>query len=68
MSQAGNSARTSGTPLLFAKSTRGSFMTTVSQDLGLTSHPKNGISCSTASLSLLWGNAIDFLARGKIAT
>uniref|UniRef100_A0A0E9WK88 Uncharacterized protein n=1 Tax=Anguilla anguilla TaxID=7936 RepID=A0A0E9WK88_ANGAN len=41
-------------------------MTTVSQDLGLTSHPKDSISCSTVSPSLHWGIGV-YLTRGKIA-
>ena len=35
-------ARTPGKPLLFAISALGSFMTSVSQDLGFTSPPKDG--------------------------
>ena len=35
-------ARTPGEPLLFAISALGSFMTSVSQDLGFTSPPKDG--------------------------
>jgi hypothetical protein len=46
MSQVGNLARTPGNPLLFAM---GSLMSTMSQDLGLTSHPKDGISYSAVS-------------------
>ena len=37
-------ARTSGKPLLFATIALGSFMTSVSQDLGFTSPPKDGAS------------------------
>uniref|UniRef100_A0A0E9WDJ2 Uncharacterized protein n=1 Tax=Anguilla anguilla TaxID=7936 RepID=A0A0E9WDJ2_ANGAN len=44
----------------------GSLMTTVSQDLSLTSHPKDGISYSTVSLSLHWGIGV-YLTRRKIA-
>ncbi len=38
----GNLARTSVTPLLFTMSVMGFLMTTESQDVGLTSHPKDG--------------------------
>ena len=48
-------ARTLGNPRLFVTSAMGSFMTTVSQDLGLASHPKDSISSSTVSLSRHWG-------------
>uniref|UniRef100_A0A0E9Q0M3 Uncharacterized protein n=1 Tax=Anguilla anguilla TaxID=7936 RepID=A0A0E9Q0M3_ANGAN len=44
----------------------GSLMTTVSQDLGLTSHPKDCISYGTVSPSLHWGIGV-YLTRGKIA-
>uniref|UniRef100_A0A0E9UIR0 Uncharacterized protein n=1 Tax=Anguilla anguilla TaxID=7936 RepID=A0A0E9UIR0_ANGAN len=40
----------------------GSLMTTVSQDLGLTSHQKDGISYSTVSPSLHWGIGV-YLTR-----
>ncbi len=33
------------TPLLFTRSAMGFIMTTESQELGLTSHPKDGVSC-----------------------
>ena len=42
-SQVGNFARTPGNPLLFAISAMRSLMTTVSQELGLTSHLKDGM-------------------------
>ncbi len=44
------------TPLLFTRCAMGFLMTTESQDLGLTSHPKNGAFFdSIVSLSLYWG-------------
>ncbi len=43
------------TPLLFTRSTIGFLMTTESQDLGLTSHPKDGAFYSIVSPSLYWG-------------
>ena len=52
-------ARTTGKPLLFAISALGSFMTSVSQDLGFTSPPKDGTFHSTVSPSLHWGIGID---------
>ena len=52
-------ARTPRKPLLFAISALGSFMTSVSQDLGFTSTPKDSAFHSTASLSLHWGIGID---------
>ena len=56
-------ARTPGNPLLFAISALGSFMTTVSQDLGFMSHPKDGTSYSTVSPSLCWGVGIDVFGQ-----
>uniref|UniRef100_A0A0E9V4M6 Uncharacterized protein n=1 Tax=Anguilla anguilla TaxID=7936 RepID=A0A0E9V4M6_ANGAN len=41
----------------------GSLMTTESQDLGLTSHPKDSISCSTVSPSLHWGIGVYLYQR-----
>ncbi|KAG5270682.1 hypothetical protein AALO_G00195350 [Alosa alosa] len=41
----------------------GSLMTTVSQDLGLTSHPKDGISYSAVSPSRHWGIGIDLFGQ-----
>ncbi len=43
------------TPLLFSKDILGFLMTTESQDLGLTSHPKDGAFYSVVSPSLYWG-------------
>ncbi len=43
------------TPLLFTMSVMGFLMTTESQDLGLTSHPKDGAFHSIVSPSLYWG-------------
>ncbi len=43
------------TPLLFTRSAMEFLMTTESQDLGLTSHPKDGAFYSIVSLSLYWG-------------
>ncbi len=43
------------TPLLFTRSAMGFLMTTESQDLGLTSHPKDGAFYSIVSPSLYWG-------------
>ncbi len=43
------------TPLLFKRSAMGFLMTTESQDLGLTSHPKDGAFYSIVSPSLYWG-------------
>jgi len=40
------------TPLLVTRSAMGFLMTTESQDLGLTSHLKDGANYSTVSLSL----------------
>ncbi len=37
------------TPLLFTRSAMGFLMTTESQDLGLTSHPKDGCTHGTAA-------------------
>ncbi len=37
------------TPLLFTRSAMGFIMTTESQELGLTSHPKDGVSCFNVS-------------------
>ncbi len=52
----GKLARTPGvTPLLFTRSAMGFLMTTESQDLGLTSHPKDGAFYSIVSPSLYWG-------------
>ena len=65
-SQVGNLARTPGNPLLFEKGAMRSLMTTVSQDLGLTSHLKDDISYSTVSPSLHWGIGI-IRTRGKAA-
>ncbi len=42
-------------PLLFTRSAMGFLMTTESQDLGLTSHPKDGAFYSIVSPSLYWG-------------
>ncbi len=51
-----NLARMPGvTPLLFSKDILGFLMTTESQDLGLTSHPKDGAFYCTVSPSLYWG-------------
>ncbi len=51
----GNLARTPGfTPLLFTMSVMG-FLMTESQDLGLTSHPKDGAFYSIVSPSLYLG-------------
>ena len=52
-------ARTPGKALLFALSALGSFMTSVSQELGFASPPKDGIFHSTVSPSLHWGIGID---------
>ncbi len=49
MIQVGNLARTTGDPRLFVTSAIGCLMTTESQDVILTSHLKDGISCSTVS-------------------
>ncbi len=57
-SQVGYFAMTPGNPLLFATSAVGSLMTTMSQDLGFTSHPKDGSSYSAVSPSLHWGIGI----------
>ncbi len=43
------------TPLLFMRSAMGFLMTTESQDLGLTSHPKDSAFYSIVSPSLYWG-------------
>ncbi len=43
------------TLLLFTMSVMGFLMTTESQDLGLTSHPKDGAFYSIVSPSLYWG-------------
>ncbi len=43
------------TALLFTMSVMGFLMTTESQDLGLTSHPKDGAFYSIVSPSLYWG-------------
>ncbi len=43
------------TPLLFKRSAMGFLMTTVSQDLGLTSHLKDGAFYSIVYPSLYWG-------------
>ena len=43
----GNLARTPRNTLLFALSVMGSLMTTMSQGLSLTSHPKHGVSYTT---------------------
>ena len=61
-------ARTPGKPLLFAISALGSFMTSVSQDLGFTSPPKDGAFRSTVSPSLHWGIGSDVKARAKSAS
>ncbi len=42
------------TSLLFMRSAMGFLMTTVSQDLGLTSHPKDGAFCQYSVPSLYW--------------
>ncbi len=42
-------------PLLFSKDILGFLMTTESQDLGLTSHLKDGAFYSVVSPSLYWG-------------
>ncbi len=44
-----------GYTLLFMRSALGFLMTTESQDLGLTSHPKDGAYDSIVSPSLHWG-------------
>ncbi len=44
------------TPLLFTRSAMGFLMTTESQDLGLTSHPKDVAFYSIVSPSLLLGH------------
>ncbi len=43
------------TPLLFKRSSMGFVMTTESQDLGLTSHPKDVLFHSIVSRSRYWG-------------
>ncbi len=53
--QWGNLARMPGTPYSFSKDILGFFMTTESQDLILTSHPKDGAFYSIVSPSLHWG-------------
>ncbi len=51
-----NLSRVQGnTPTLFSKDIMGFLMTTESQDLGLTSHPKDGAFYSTVSPSQYWG-------------
>ncbi len=42
-------------PYSFSKDILGFLMTTESQDLGLTSHPKDGAFSSIVSPSLYWG-------------
>ncbi len=42
-------------PLLFTRSAMRFLMTTESQELGLTSHPKDGVFDSIVSPSLYWG-------------
>ncbi len=52
----GNLARTPGLhPYSFSKDILGFLMTTVIQDLDLTSHPKDGAFYSIVSPSLYWG-------------
>ncbi len=52
----GNLARMPGLhPYSFSKNILGFLMTTENQDLGLTSHPKDGAFYSIVSLSLYWG-------------
>ncbi len=46
------------TPLLFSKDFLGFLMTIEWQDLGLTSHPKDGAFYSIVSPSLYWGVSI----------
>ncbi len=54
--QWGNLARMPGLhPYSFSKDILGFLMTTESQDLGLTSHPKDGAFYSIVSPSLYWG-------------
>ncbi len=43
------------TPLFFATSAMGFLMTTESQDLSLTSHPKDGAFYGIVSPSIYWG-------------
>ncbi len=43
------------TPLIFTRSALGFLITTESQDLGLTSHPKDGAIYSILSPLLYWG-------------
>ncbi len=49
-----NLARMAGS-LLYSKNILGFLMTTENQDLGLTSHPKDGSFTSIESPSLYWG-------------
>ena len=56
-------ARTLGKHLLFAICALRSFMTSVSQDLGITTPPKDGAFHSTVPPSLQWGIRIDIKAR-----
>ncbi len=49
-------------PYSFSKDILGFLMTTDSQDLGLTSHPKDGAFYSIVSPSLYWGSNIQVLA------
>eukprot|EP00064_Thunnus_orientalis_P014532 superscaffoldBa00002537_g14578 len=51
--QVGNFARMLGSPPLFVMSAMGSLMTTVSQDLRLTSHLKDSISYSSVPITAL---------------
>ncbi len=54
--QSGYLVRTPGLhPYSFSKNMLGFLMTTESQDLGLTSHPKDGAFYSIKSPSLYWG-------------
>ncbi len=51
----GQDAEVTPLTLLFSKDILGFLMTTESQDLGLTSHPKDGAFYSIVSPSLYWG-------------
>ncbi len=53
--QLANLVRMLVTPLLFSKDILGFLMTTESQELGLTSHPKDGALYNIVSPSLYWG-------------
>ncbi len=54
--QWGNLARMPGLHIFsFSKDILGFLMTTESQDLGLTSHPKDGAFYSIVSMPLYWG-------------